>query len=66
MITQIRKCDGCGKTSDDHMRDGWIVIGDGGFTKYKGRISNGTAAVEIYWREGRDFCSWSCLKVKRT
>jgi hypothetical protein len=64
MITEARKCDTCGITTFDHMKDGWVVVGDGGFKKYMGRDKTGTAQTEVYVANGSDFCSWKCLKAK--
>lgn len=66
-IAEVRKCDGVGCTAStgDYMAAGWIVIGDGGFTKYAGRGKTGTAIAEVYVREGADFCGWTCLKSKK-
>ena len=65
-IGDIRRCDGvkCEKWSTDHMRDGWIILGDGGFTKYKGRDKSSGAITEVYVRDAGDFCSWGCLKSR--
>lgn len=64
MIENHRKCEGkdCKKITFDHMADGWITVGDGGFQKYKGRDKNRTAVTQVYVSKGADFCSWKCLR----
>lgn len=64
MIQNHRRCDGlkCEKWSLDHIKDGWIVVGDGGFKKYKGRDKTGAAIPDVYVSESKDFCSWNCLR----
>lgn len=66
MIQNHRKCDGidCNNRTFDHMKDKWIVIGDGGFSKYGGRDKTGTAISEVYVQCGSDFCSWKCLRSR--
>lgn len=66
MIQNHRKCDGlnCAKVSLDHMEDGWIVVGDGGFKKYKGRDKTKTAVTAVFVANGSDFCSWKCLRSR--
>lgn len=66
MIQNNRKCDGigCEAITLDHMLDGWIIIGDGGFTKYKGRDKRRIAITEIFVANGSDFCSWKCLRSR--
>lgn len=66
MITNSRRCDGlnCEARTWDHMADGWIVVGDGGFSKYKGRDKNKQAISEIFVANGSDFCSWKCLRSR--
>lgn len=65
-IKEIRVCDGvdCHTSSDDVIADRWIVLGDGGFKKYKGRDKDGTGVLEVYVRETADFCSWGCLRSR--
>lgn len=64
MIFEARRCDTCQKATNDHMLDAWIVVGDGGFKKYRGRDKSRTALTEIFIANGSDFCSWACLKQK--
>lgn len=67
MIQNHRKCDGveCKTVSLDHIEDGWIVVGDGGFSKYGGRDKNRSGISEIFVPNGSDFCSWKCLRSRK-